>query len=141
VIGVPYLGGLVRLFPCLDDPSSNDRRVRCTACTVIAASTDARFVNLCREMGLLTKANVAIDGSKFKASRAAARLLWKHTLFNANAPGVCWASDSLKFNLMVSAGRQTYIGLTPNADVLLYVLRAHQEAAHLVQQIEKSTAW
>src|SRR5216110_426722 len=27
----------------------------------------ARFVNLCREMGLLAKASVAIDGSKFKA--------------------------------------------------------------------------
>ena len=27
----------------------------------------AQFVNLCREMGLLTKASVAIDGSKFKA--------------------------------------------------------------------------
>ena len=27
----------------------------------------ARFVELCREMGLLTKASVAIDGSKFKA--------------------------------------------------------------------------
>ena len=27
----------------------------------------ARFVELCREMGLLAKASVAIDGSKFKA--------------------------------------------------------------------------
>jgi hypothetical protein len=27
----------------------------------------ARFVELCRKMGLLTKASVAIDGSKFKA--------------------------------------------------------------------------
>jgi transposase len=27
----------------------------------------ARFVELCREMGLLTTATVAIDGSKFKA--------------------------------------------------------------------------
>src|ERR1043165_228107 len=27
----------------------------------------ARFVELCRQMGLLTKASVAIDGSKFKA--------------------------------------------------------------------------
>src|SRR5437016_4344620 len=27
----------------------------------------ARFVALCREIGLLTKASVAIDGSKFKA--------------------------------------------------------------------------
>ena len=27
----------------------------------------ARFVDLCRKMGLLTKASVAIDGSKFKA--------------------------------------------------------------------------
>ena len=27
----------------------------------------ARFVDLCRQMGLLTKASVAIDGSKFKA--------------------------------------------------------------------------
>src|SRR5205085_12507401 len=27
----------------------------------------AQFVDLCREMGLLTKASVAIDGSKFKA--------------------------------------------------------------------------
>ena len=27
----------------------------------------AQFVELCREMGLLTKASVAIDGSKFKA--------------------------------------------------------------------------
>jgi hypothetical protein len=27
----------------------------------------ARFVELCREMGLLATANVAIDGSKFKA--------------------------------------------------------------------------
>src|SRR5512134_842923 len=29
--------------------------------------TCARFVELCRQMGLLTKASVAIDGSKFKA--------------------------------------------------------------------------
>ena len=98
MIGVPYLGGLVRLFPCLDDPSSNDRRVRCTACTVIAASTDARFVDLCREMGLLTKANVAIGGSKFKAVNNRDRnftsvkverrraYLGSKTLFNANAP-------------------------------------------------------
>jgi hypothetical protein len=28
----------------------------------------AQFVALCREMGLLTKASVAIDGSKFKAA-------------------------------------------------------------------------
>ena len=27
----------------------------------------AKFIDLCREMGLLTKASVAIDGSKFKA--------------------------------------------------------------------------
>ena len=27
----------------------------------------ARFAELCREMGLLVKASVAIDGSKFKA--------------------------------------------------------------------------
>ena len=27
----------------------------------------ARFVELCRELGLLTTASVAIDGSKFKA--------------------------------------------------------------------------
>ncbi len=27
----------------------------------------AKFVDLCRQMGLLTKASVAIDGSKFKA--------------------------------------------------------------------------
>jgi transposase len=27
----------------------------------------ARFIALCRKMGLLTKASVAIDGSKFKA--------------------------------------------------------------------------
>jgi hypothetical protein len=27
----------------------------------------ARFIELCREMGLLTTASVAIDGSKFKA--------------------------------------------------------------------------
>jgi transposase len=27
----------------------------------------ARFVELCRQMGLLTKASVAIDSSKFKA--------------------------------------------------------------------------
>jgi transposase len=27
----------------------------------------ARFVELCRQMGLLTTASVAIDGSKFKA--------------------------------------------------------------------------
>jgi transposase len=27
----------------------------------------ARFVALCREIGMLTKASVAIDGSKFKA--------------------------------------------------------------------------
>jgi len=27
----------------------------------------ASFVNLCRQMGLLAKASVAIDGSKFKA--------------------------------------------------------------------------
>ena len=29
----------------------------------------AQFIALCRAMGLLTQANVAIDGSKFKASR------------------------------------------------------------------------
>jgi transposase len=29
----------------------------------------ARLVELCREMGLLTKASVAIDGSKFQISR------------------------------------------------------------------------
>ncbi|MGA7323096.1 MAG: hypothetical protein WBX25_01110, partial [Rhodomicrobium sp.] len=28
----------------------------------------ARFVELCRKLGLLTKASVAIDGSKFKAA-------------------------------------------------------------------------
>ena len=33
----------------------------------------ARFVELCRQIGLLTKASVAIDGSKFKAVNTATR--------------------------------------------------------------------
>src|SRR3979409_404608 len=49
-------------------------RSRCPKCETRAhneaASTSAncaRFVELCREMGLLATASVAIDGSKFKA--------------------------------------------------------------------------
>jgi transposase len=34
---------------------------------VRSAQVCARFVELCREMGLLVNASVAIDGSKFKA--------------------------------------------------------------------------
>ena len=34
----------------------------------------ARFVELCRRMGLLSKASVAIDGSKFKAVNTATRI-------------------------------------------------------------------
>ena len=33
----------------------------------MARKVCTRFVELCREMGLLAKASVAIDGSKFKA--------------------------------------------------------------------------
>jgi transposase len=39
------------------------RKDNCSALRKVCA----RFVELCREMGLLTKASVAIDGSKFKA--------------------------------------------------------------------------
>ena len=39
------------------------RKENCSALRKVCA----RFVELCREMGLLTKASVAIDGSKFKA--------------------------------------------------------------------------
>src|SRR5262245_54143191 len=39
------------------------RKNNCSALRKVCA----RFVELCREMGLLTKASVAIDGSKFKA--------------------------------------------------------------------------
>ena len=38
-----------------------------TSARTTESRTCARFVELCREMGLLAKASVAIDGSKFKA--------------------------------------------------------------------------
>src|SRR5919198_5296834 len=53
---------LGRLFP--DHKTIADfRKDNCSALRKVCA----RFVELCREMGLLAKASVAIDGSKFKA--------------------------------------------------------------------------
>jgi hypothetical protein len=41
-----------------------------------ARPSSAQFVALCRQMGLLAKASVAIDGSKFKAVNSPARLFF-----------------------------------------------------------------
>ena len=53
------LGRLVPDHKTIADFRKNNGRALRKAC--------ARFVELCREMGLLTTASVAIDGSKFKA--------------------------------------------------------------------------
>src|SRR5712671_1720533 len=44
------------------------RRSRTSAKTMASRCVCARFVELCRETGLLTPASVAIDGSRFKAA-------------------------------------------------------------------------
>jgi transposase len=46
----------------------------------------ARFVELCREMGLLTTASVAIDGSKFCSGRSYAPRAGRRVLL----PETCW---------------------------------------------------
>ena len=53
------LGRLVPDDKVIADFRKDNGPAICWAC--------ARFVNLCRQMGLLAKASVAIDGSKFKA--------------------------------------------------------------------------
>jgi transposase len=47
--------------------TSDDKTIADSVKIMAPPRVCARFVELCRQMGLLTKASVAIDGSKFKA--------------------------------------------------------------------------
>jgi hypothetical protein len=57
------LPSAVIAIACADSAVADFRMGNCSALRKVCA----RFVELCREMGLLTTASVALDGSKFKA--------------------------------------------------------------------------
>src|SRR5246127_780781 len=77
----------------------------------------ARFVELCREMGLLAKASVAVDGSKFKAVNSRDNNFTKGKMERRMAQ--IEESVARYLSQLDTADRQTAAGEAPSETVLL----------------------
>jgi transposase len=93
----------------------------------------ARFVDLCREMGLLTKASVAIDGSKFKAVNNRDRNFTRGKVERRRAQ--LEESVARYLSQLDTADRQE-----PSETLALKTTRLNEKLAKLKEEMEKLAA-
>src|SRR6266516_6402526 len=98
----------------------------------------AQFVELCRKMGLLTKASVAIDGSKFKAVNTRDNNFTQGKIQRRQKQ----IEESLAryMSQIDTADRQTATGEEPSETVLLTKARLREKLAKLEEEVKRLAA-
>jgi hypothetical protein len=98
----------------------------------------AQFVELCRKMGLLAKANVAIDGSKFKAVNSRDNNFTKGKLERRLKQ--IEESVARYMGQLDTADRQTAAGEDPSETVLLTKTRLKEKLVKLEEEVRRLKA-
>src|SRR5882757_9250014 len=94
----------------------------------------AQFVELCRKMGLLTKASVAIDGSKFKAVNSRDNNFTQGKIQRRQKQ--IEESVARYMSQLDTADRQTAAGEEPSETVLLTKTRLREKLAKLEEEVK-----
>src|ERR1700712_4387740 len=95
----------------------------------------ARFVALCRKMGLLAKASVAIDGSKFKAVNSRDNNFTEGKIQRRQKQ--IEESVARYMSQLDTADRQTAAGEEPSETVLLTKTRLREKLAKLDEEVKR----
>src|ERR1700726_2728196 len=98
----------------------------------------ARFVELCRKMGLLAKASVAIDGSKFKAVNSRDNNFTQGKIKRRQKQ--IEESVARYMSQLDTADRQTAAGEEPSEAVLLTKTRLKEKLAKLEEEVKRLAA-
>src|ERR1039458_6263401 len=98
----------------------------------------ARFVELCRKMGLLAKASVAIDGSKFKAVNSRDNNFTQGKIQRRQKQ--IEESVARYMSQLDTADRQTVAGEEPSETVLLTRTRLKEKLAKLEEEVKRLAA-
>ena len=98
----------------------------------------AQFVELCRKMGLLTKASVAIDGSKFKAVNSRDNNFTQGKIQRRQKQ--IEESVARYMSQLDTADRQTTAGEEPSETVLLTKTRLREKLAKLEEEVKRLAA-
>src|SRR5476649_1263672 len=98
----------------------------------------ARFVELCRKMGLLAKASVAIDGSKFKAVNSRDNNFTKGKMERRLAQ--IEESVARYLSQLDTADRQTAAGEAPSEELAARTTRLKEKLAKLEEEVKRLKA-
>jgi transposase len=98
----------------------------------------AQFVSLCRQMGLLAKASVAIDGSKFKAVNSRDNNFTKGKMERRLAQ--IEESVARYLSQLDSADRQTAAGEAPSEELAARTTRLKEKLAKLEEEVKRLKA-
>src|SRR6202043_2504133 len=98
----------------------------------------ARFIALCRKMGLLAKASVAIDGSKFKAVNSRDNNFTQGKIQRRQKQ--IEESVARYMSQLDTADRQTAAGEEPSEAVLLTKTRLKEKLAKLEEEVKRLAA-
>src|SRR5260370_33355244 len=98
----------------------------------------AQFVELCRKMGLLTKASVAIDGSKFKAVNSRDNNFTQGKIQRRQKQ--IEESGARYMSQLDTADRRTAAGEEPSETVLLTKTRLREKLAKLEEELKRLAA-
>ena len=98
----------------------------------------AQFVALCREMGLLAKASVAIDGSKFKAVNSRDHNFTKGKMERRLAQ--IEESVARYLSQLDTADRQTAAGEAPSEELAARTTRLKEKLAKLEEEVKRLKA-
>src|SRR6266404_3622765 len=98
----------------------------------------AQFVELCRKMGLLAKASVAIDGSKFKAVNSRDNNFTQGKIQRRQKQ--IEESVARYMSQLDTADRQTAAGEEPSETVLLTKTRFREKLAKLEEEVKRLAA-
>src|ERR1700710_94528 len=98
----------------------------------------AQFVELCRKMGLLTKASVAIDGSKFKAVNSRDNNFTQGKIQRRQKQ--IEESVARYMSQLETADRQTATAEEPSETVLLTKTRLKEKLAKLEEEVKRLAA-
>ena len=98
----------------------------------------AQFVELCRKMGLLTKASVAIDGGKFKAVNSRDNNFTQGKIQRRQKQ--IEESVARYMSQLDTADRQTAAGEEPSETVLLTKTRLREKLVKLEEEVKRLAA-
>ena len=98
----------------------------------------ARFVELCRKMGLLAKASVAVDGSKFKAVNSRDNNFTQGKIKRRQKQ--IEESVARYMSQLDTADRRTAAGEDPSEAVLLTKTRLKEKLAKLEEEVKRLAA-